>query len=103
MDWTAALLIFSRSQPMETVVSRRHSRQNRDSTSIEVCFQSGGAEPTAPQASRVSTPQKTSQTVMNLSNVISMDDRITRNQSARTGVRDRRYAIRFPFAADVEL
>ncbi len=32
-----------------------------------------------------------------------MDDRITRNQSARTGVRDRRYAIRFPFAADVEL
>jgi PilZ domain len=40
---------------------------------------------------------------MNLSNVISMDDRITRNQSSKAGVRDRRYAIRFPFAADVEL
>jgi c-di-GMP-binding flagellar brake protein YcgR len=32
-----------------------------------------------------------------------MDDRITRGQSSRTGVRDRRYAIRFPFAADVEM
>jgi len=30
--------------------------------------------------------------------LISMDDRITRNQPARAGVRDRRYAIRFPFA-----
>jgi hypothetical protein len=40
---------------------------------------------------------------MNLSNVIYMDDRISKSQSARTGVRDRRYAIRFPFAADVEL
>ena len=40
---------------------------------------------------------------MNLSNVISMDDRISKSQSSRTGVRDRRYAIRFPFAADVEL
>ena len=40
---------------------------------------------------------------MSLSNVISMDDRITRNQSSKAGVRDRRYAIRFPFAADVEL
>ena len=40
---------------------------------------------------------------MNLSNVISMDDRIPKSQSSRTGVRDRRYAIRFPFAADVEL
>jgi hypothetical protein len=40
---------------------------------------------------------------MNLSNVISMDDRISKSQSGRTGVRDRRYAIRFPFAADVEL
>jgi c-di-GMP-binding flagellar brake protein YcgR len=38
-----------------------------------------------------------------LNNVISMDDRITRGQSSRTGVRDRRYAIRFPFAADVEM
>lgn len=32
-----------------------------------------------------------------------MDDRIPKSQSSRTGVRDRRYAIRFPFAADVEL
>jgi len=32
-----------------------------------------------------------------------MDDRSARGQSNRTGVRDRRYAIRFPFAADVEL
>jgi hypothetical protein len=40
---------------------------------------------------------------MNLINVISMDDRITRNQPARAAVRDRRYAIRFPFAADVEI
>jgi len=44
-----------------------------------------------------------SRTLMNLSNVISMDDRIPKSQSSRTGVRDRRYAIRFPFAADVEL
>jgi hypothetical protein len=32
-----------------------------------------------------------------------MDDRTTRSQSVKAGVRDRRYAIRFPFAADVEL
>jgi hypothetical protein len=32
-----------------------------------------------------------------------MEDRITRNQPNKAGVRDRRYAIRFPFAADVEL
>jgi hypothetical protein len=32
-----------------------------------------------------------------------MDDRMTRNQPNKAGVRDRRYAIRFPFAADVEL
>ncbi len=32
-----------------------------------------------------------------------MDDRITKGQSNKTGVRDRRYAIRYPFAADVEL
>jgi hypothetical protein len=38
-----------------------------------------------------------------LSNVIYMDDRIAKGQSNRTGVRDRRYAIRFPFAADVEV
>jgi PilZ domain len=34
--------------------------------------------------------------------VISMADRNASNSSV-TGVRDRRYAIRFPFAADVEL
>jgi hypothetical protein len=34
--------------------------------------------------------------------VISMADRNTSNSSV-TGVRDRRYAIRFPFAAEVEL
>jgi hypothetical protein len=34
--------------------------------------------------------------------VISMDDRNGSNSSV-TGVRDRRYAIRFPFAGDVEL
>jgi c-di-GMP-binding flagellar brake protein YcgR len=38
-----------------------------------------------------------------LSNVISMDDRTANGPSVKTGVRDRRYAIRFPFAADVEL
>jgi hypothetical protein len=32
-----------------------------------------------------------------------MDDRTTRGQSNKAGVRDRRYAIRFPFAADVEM
>jgi hypothetical protein len=32
-----------------------------------------------------------------------MDDRITKGQSNKTGVRDRRYAIRFPFAADVDM
>lgn len=39
---------------------------------------------------------------MSLSNVIFMDERISKSQS-KTGVRDRRYAIRFPFAADVEI
>ena len=38
-----------------------------------------------------------------MSNVISMDDRMTKRQSSKAGVRDRRYAIRFPFAADVQL
>ena len=87
------LLIFSRSQPMETVVPHAHSRQNRHSITSRLVFNTeGGANGPAQ-----------SQTVMNLSNVISMDDRITRNQLAKTGVRDRRYAIRFPFAADVDL
>jgi c-di-GMP-binding flagellar brake protein YcgR len=40
---------------------------------------------------------------MSLSNVIFMDERISKTQPSRTGVRDRRYAIRFPFAADTEL
>ena len=40
---------------------------------------------------------------MSLSNVIYMDERISKTQPTRTGVRDRRYAIRFPFAADTEL
>jgi PilZ domain len=41
--------------------------------------------------------------VTTLNNVIFMNDRITKNQATKAGVRDRRYAIRFPFAADVEL
>jgi hypothetical protein len=32
-----------------------------------------------------------------------MDDRTTKGQSLKAGVRDRRYAIRFPFAADVDI
>jgi hypothetical protein len=32
-----------------------------------------------------------------------MDDRISKSQSSKAGVRDRRFAIRFPFAADVEM
>jgi PilZ domain len=32
-----------------------------------------------------------------------MDDRLTQGRPARAGVRDRRYAIRFPFAADVDM
>jgi hypothetical protein len=32
-----------------------------------------------------------------------MDNRSTKGPSPKTGVRDRRYAIRYPFAADVEL
>jgi hypothetical protein len=41
--------------------------------------------------------------VKTVSNVISMDDRTTKGQSLKAGVRDRRYAIRFPFAADVDI
>lgn len=37
-----------------------------------------------------------------VSNVIVMDNRTTKGPSPK-GVRDRRYAIRYPFAADVEL
>jgi hypothetical protein len=38
-----------------------------------------------------------------VSNVISMDERFTKALSRSTTVRDRRYAIRYPFAADVEV
>jgi len=38
-----------------------------------------------------------------VSNVISMDDRIAGGKSRTSAVRDRRYAIRYPFAADAEL
>jgi hypothetical protein len=38
-----------------------------------------------------------------VSNVISMDDRAAKSQSRTGTVRDRRYAIRYPFAADAEL
>jgi len=38
-----------------------------------------------------------------VSNVIVMDNRTTKGAAPKTGVRDRRYAIRYPFAADVEL
>lgn len=38
-----------------------------------------------------------------MSNVIIMDNRTTKGPSPRAGVRDRRYAIRYPFAADVVL
>jgi c-di-GMP-binding flagellar brake protein YcgR len=37
------------------------------------------------------------------SNVISMDDRTIKGQSIKAGIRDRRYAIRYPFAADVDV
>ena len=32
-----------------------------------------------------------------------MDERTSKNQSQRTGIRDRRYSIRYPFAADADL
>jgi PilZ domain len=38
-----------------------------------------------------------------VSNVISMDDRLSKDHAQRSGVRDRRYAIRYPFAADADL
>jgi PilZ domain len=38
-----------------------------------------------------------------VSNVIVMDNRTSKGPSLRAGVRDRRYAIRYPFAADVVL
>jgi len=38
-----------------------------------------------------------------VSNVISMDDRFSKSSGGTLAVRDRRYAIRYPFAADAEL
>lgn len=38
-----------------------------------------------------------------MSNVISMDDHTSKGSSSTLSVRDRRYAIRYPFAADAEL
>lgn len=37
-----------------------------------------------------------------MSNVISMDDRTSKGSGGTLNVRDRRYAIRYPFAADAE-
>jgi PilZ domain-containing protein len=38
-----------------------------------------------------------------VSNVIFMDDRTTKGEARGLSVRDRRYSIRYPFAADAEL
>jgi hypothetical protein len=38
-----------------------------------------------------------------VSNVISMDDRTTKGEARGLSVRDRRYSIRYPFAADADL
>jgi PilZ domain-containing protein len=38
-----------------------------------------------------------------MSNVISMDDRVSKLHLRATALRDRRYAIRHPFAADADL
>lgn len=40
---------------------------------------------------------------MSVSNVISMDDRTSKGDTRGIAVRDRRYCIRYPFAADAEL
>jgi hypothetical protein len=39
----------------------------------------------------------------NMSNVISMEDRVSHRHLSADAIRDRRYAIRYPFAADAEL
>src|SRR6185437_1958533 len=103
---------------MECIVSGRHPRQNRATTSREIVSKSSGIcaplhqlEPSAPYDPRskrgtsLSSKRATEkqQTAVTLSNVIFMDERISKTQPSRTGVRDRRYAIRFPFAADAEL
>lgn len=41
-------------------------------------------------------------TVNAVSNVIMIDRRLEKDSSQRAGLRDRRYAIRYPFAADAE-
>jgi hypothetical protein len=38
-----------------------------------------------------------------VTNVISMDERISKRGARNTSIRDRRYCIRYPFAADVEM
>jgi c-di-GMP-binding flagellar brake protein YcgR len=38
-----------------------------------------------------------------VSNVIFMDDRLSKDPAHRSGIRDRRYAIRYPFAADADV
>ena len=38
-----------------------------------------------------------------MSNVISMEDRVSHRHLSAEAIRDRRYAIRYPFAADAEL
>ena len=78
---------------METVVSITRSRHNRYQQETILPFKS---EAEAQHSAQY-------RTVMSLSNVIYMDDRLSKTQQTRAGVRDRRYAIRFPFAADVEI
>lgn len=50
------------------------------------------------RASSVCCPAKTT-----VANVISMDERASRDQGRNISVRDRRYCIRYPFAADAEM
>jgi hypothetical protein len=107
---TAPLLIFWRSEPMECIVSSRRSGQNRATSNREVVAEASGRGPLfhdngpgTPQKSQLRHPTPEHRTAMSLGNVIYMDERISRNQPTRPGLRDRRYAIRFPFAADTEL
>lgn len=81
-----AVLIFSLSDRLESLRAKRYFRQTKGSGTV------------FPNHRFLSF-----RTVKTLSNVITMGDRTTKGQSARAGVRDRRYAIRFPFAADVDI
>ena len=54
--------------------------------------------PFSRQAAAVGTAAQTT-----VSNVISMDERTSKGGSREISVRDRRYSIRYPFAADAEL